>query len=460
MEYESLLKKAVKLGADYADLRIADFNVQNIISENSSLSSVQNNDLYSYGVRAFIKGAWGTSFGNDITNLEKSIKTAVKLAKLSSGRINEKFDLKDFPVYRENVKSKAKIDPRDISVEEKIKHVIEYDKNLNEKPVVSRTISLGFVSGTNEFYNTDGSEIKEEKLSLRFYAQIAAKEGNKIQKAFDRRGLMAGYERFERMDTNKFCSDLKESVKRLLHAEKAPAGKMPIVIDPVLCHVFFHEAVGHACEADAILEKVSVLRGKLGKKIAPDFLTLSDNPNVPEENGFYKYDSEGMRGKEAMLIKKGILSEFMNSRETASKMNAKPNGHGRAENPSMMPCPRMSNTVLYPGKYKFEELLENIKHGVYAKGSSGGVVNPVDGNFLFNSQEAFLIENGKLTRPLIDVSFGGNILDTLKNVEKIGRDQIPCLVGGYCGKKGQLVPVCGKTPSIKISEAIVGGANK
>jgi len=126
----------------------------------------------------------------------------------------------------------------------------------------------------------------------------------------------------------------------------------------------------------------------------------------------------------------------------------------------MMPCPRMSNTVLYPGKYKFEELLENIKHGVYAKGSSGGVVNPVDGNFLFNSQEAFLIENGKLTRPLIDVSFGGNILDTLKNVEKIGRDQIPCLVGGYCGKKGQLVPVCGKTPSIKISEAIVGGANK
>jgi len=459
MELSKELEKAVKLGADYADLRITNVSAQGINSDNSNVNSIQNNTTQNYGVRAFIKGAWGFTYGTDINNLKNSIKTAVKLAKLSSKNIKERFKLADFPVYKEHVKAQVKIKPIDVPLEDKIKRILEFDKLLERKPIINRTVTANFYSGMLEFYNTEGSEIKEEAVSFSFFINVVGKEGVKIQKAFDRVGVTAGYERFESIDQEKFCNGLHESIKRLLHADSAPAGKMPIVIDQDLCHVFFHEAVGHACEADAILEKVSILRGKSGKKIAPDFLSLSDDPNVRHVNGFYKYDSEGMLGKEAKLIKNGVLNEFMNSRETASKLGVEPNGHGRAESPLMIPYPRMSNTVLYPGDYKFEELFDGIRLGVYAKGSSGGVVDPNNGNFLFNSQEAFLIENGKITKPLTDVSFGGNIIETLMKVEKIGNDQIPLIIGGRCGKKGQLVPVCGKCPSIKISEAMVGGTN-
>jgi TldD protein len=457
MELGRQIARARELGAQYADLRISSFNGQGIVVENSTVSSLQDNNAFFYGVRAFVKGAWGLSFGTDIAKLEESIKTAVKLAKLSSSKTKESFRLMEFPIITDKVKTWAKLKPEDIALEEKVKRVLEFDKLLKVKPVVNRTTAVNFSSGFNEFYNTDGSEISEQRIAFRIYSQAVGKEGKNIQNASNRVGMVAGYEEFAGIDPGKFTKEILESLNRLLKAEHAPAGHLPVVIDPILCHVFFHEALGHGCEADAVIEKRSVLADRRGQKLAPEWLTVSDDPGVAGENGNYKYDSEGIPGKEAFLVKEGVLSEFLNSRETASRLGLEPNGHGRAETPMVMAYPRMANTVVYPGKFKFEELLEGIKLGVYAKDSSGGVVEPNNGNFLFNAQEGWLIENGKLTKPLKDVSFGGNILEILPKVERVGDDQIPCRVGGWCGKKGQRVPVCGKAPSIMISEAMIGG---
>jgi TldD protein len=271
--------------------------------------------------------------------------------------------------------------------------------------------------------------------------------------------MMAGYELFKGLNKEKLVEETYQKLKRSMIAKQAPAGRFPVIIDSELCEVFFHEAVGHACEADAVLEKSSILGDKLGKKIAPSSLTLVDTPRVKTEFGYYKYDDEGIPANETVLIKNGILNSFMQSRETASIMNKIPTGNGRAESPAAIPYPRMSNTYLKPGKYQLKELLDGVKLGVYAKGSSGGVVEPNNGNFLFNAEEAFLIENGKITTPLSDVSLAGNILFILPRIEKIGKDAKCTYFGGRCGKKGQWVPVGGKAPHIKISEAMVGGQN-
>lgn len=136
-----------------------------------------------------------------------------------------------------------------------------------------------------------------------------------------------------------------------------------------------------------------------------------------------------------------------------------PTGNCRAESAIDFPYPRMSNIVLYPGKFQVNELFEGIKKGVYAKSSTGGIVEPTSGNFLFNTKEAYLIENGEITKPLLDVSFGGNILEILNKIEKIANDSKVIFGGWKCGKKSQTVPVGGKSPHILISEAMVGGKN-
>jgi TldD protein len=208
-----------------------------------------------------------------------------------------------------------------------------------------------------------------------------------------------------------------------------------------------------------VLEKSSVLGDKLGKKVASEHLTLVDTPNVLNEHGHFRYDDEGTPAGETFLINNGVLTTFMNSLESASLMDVNPTGNGRAMDPGHKPIPRMTNTVLKPGQYNKAELFEGIKKGIYAKGSNGGVVEPTNGNFIFNAEEAFLIENGKITKPLRDVSLAGNILEILPKITKIANDDVPNFFGGRCGKGEQWVPVGERTPHILISEAIIGGAN-
>jgi TldD protein len=460
MGYFSQCSKILeKNGIKYSDLRINRFCSETIVVEDENVSSIKENENTSYGIRVFYNGAWGFVYGNDLKRINHSCERAIKLAKLGSRQIKTKFEIKDLKTLNDIVQPMKQTNPMDVDIADKIKKLMNLNASLKRKNVKNRTSTAAFSVSEEEFYNSVGSEILQTKYHMGLRSTIVGKEGNEIGRAVERTGKMSGYEQFEVIDEKEVADRIYESLLRALKAEHAPAGKFPIIVDNELCEVFFHEAVGHACEADAVLEGTSVLGDKLGRKIAPQYLTLVDTPLVNLENGYYKYDDEGAKSQETVLINDGILNKFMQSLETASRMKTEPTGNGRAESPASTPYPRMSNTVLLPGDYSFDELIEGIKSGIYAKGSSGGVVEPNNGNFLFNAQEAFLIKNGKLTVPLKDVSLCGNILDILPKIEKIGKDDKPTFYGGRCGKKGQLVPVGGKAPHIKISEAMIGGQN-
>ena len=217
-----------------------------------------------------------------------------------------------------------------------------------------------------------------------------------------------------------------------------------------------HEALGHATEADLILQNDSILKDKLNTKIASDIVNIFDDATIKDGFGYYPYDVEGVKTKPNQLVKDGELVSLLSSRETASKLNMKSSGNARSIIADA-PIVRMSNTYLQPGDMTFEELIEDIPDGIYLKGSRGGQVDTGKGIFQFNAAEGFKIENGELTIALRDVSLSGNILETLNNVEALGNDFK--LSVGFCGKDGQTAPVGDGGPHTRINDAMVGGSS-
>ena len=230
---------------------------------------------------------------------------------------------------------------------------------------------------------------------------------------------------------------------------------MPLIADRDLTGVYIHEALGHPCEADLVAAGDSCLDGKLGHKIGSDIVTVIDDPTIRGGYGAHPIDDEGLDTTEKCLIKNGILTEYLNHRETAAHFDLKPNAGARAQDGLHHPLVRMSNTLIHGGTHAdLDELVEDLDYGVYACGSRGGQVDTGRGSFQFAAQEAWLIENGEITKPLKDVSVSGLTLQILKNVDGLTKES-KLAAPGFCGK-GQTVPVGDGGPIMRISEALVG----
>jgi len=228
-----------------------------------------------------------------------------------------------------------------------------------------------------------------------------------------------------------------------------------VIADPELAGVFAHEAVGHACEGDHVITGESVLQNKIGQTIGSEHVTIYDDPTYPHGWGSFKYDMEGVLARKRLLIERGILKEFITNREVAAKLGVASNGGARAQSYAFRPIVRMSNTCIATGDHTFEEMLEDIDHGIYLKGTRGGQVDPAKGTFQFSAMEAFMIEHGKITTPLLDVSLSGLTLETLKNIDAVAKDFDIHI--GYCGKEAQSVPAGDGSPHVRIRNAVVGG---
>jgi TldD protein len=224
---------------------------------------------------------------------------------------------------------------------------------------------------------------------------------------------------------------------------------MNVLMDSKLAGVFIHEAFGHAAEADHVLQGSSILSGKIGETIAGKNVTIVDDPTI-EEFGFFPFDDEGVKAERKILVENGILKSYLHSRETAKKLKGKP-GNARSEGIDF-PIVRMSNTFLMPGDYRFDELLELCRNGVYLIGSKGGETNPATGYFHFSAQYGYIIRNGEISEMIRDVGLMG-YLEILNNI-KIGRNLN--FDPGFCGKASQTVPVADGSPEI-LCRAKVGG---
>jgi|TARA_B100000315_G_scaffold260846_1_gene326217 TldD protein len=441
------VQKIFDLPARYIDITLQTSETNSILLKDGIAKDIASGKIEGISVRV-LNRIWNFVSTNNIDNI---FSLAEKACRGSNNGQEIKFS-PGMPV-EDNVKIKPKKDPLGTSLEEKIELMHEAEDELKGyKEVISSSISYADSKSINVYLNSEGSEIHSEYPRTIFSTYVFAKKNGKIQGASERLGGVGGLEHLK--EHTEVSNEAAAKAIRLLHAGEAPKGNHSIILDPRLNGVFMHEAVGHAVEADHVIQGESILESKLKKKIASSDVTLFDDPTLKNSFGFYHYDSEGTKAMKKAVIKDGLLNTYLHSRESASTMKQIKTGNARSQSFDHPPIVRMSNTYIEPKDYRFNEMLEEIDFGVYLKGSKGGEVDPARGVFQFNAEEGFLIEKGKLTTPIRDVSLSGRTLEVLHQINAVGRDF--GLHIGFCGKGSQMVPVGDGGPHVR-TFATVGG---
>jgi TldD protein len=445
--------KCIMQDIKFYDCRVIEGSSTSVVLDNGKIEEISRNFTRGAGVRALCGGSWGyTAVEGDI-DLKRGVDAASKLAfSMNASTPKEKVelaavsspDVKDLPEIR--------IDPRDIAIEEKVDLLKSIEEHAKVAGVHSTKVMYLESEFKVQYRSSEGLECEYELLNVGFAVSAVASENGVYQAGRESR-FGYGYELFETENVLELAGNAGKTAIELLKAKTPKGGEMPVVLDQELAGVFAHEAVGHASEADLVLEGDSILENRIGEQIASPLITIIDDPTL-HEFGYYPFDAEGSESKRTEIIRDGVFNSYLHSRETAAKLGGTP-GNCRAQGYSM-PVVRMSNTFIDNGDSKFEEMLEEVKNGMYLVGSRGGQVNTGEGIFQFNAEKGYLIKNGELSGLLRDVSLSGNILEILNYVTHVGNDLK--MTAGRCGKAGQLVPVSDGSPHIAISKALVGGA--
>ncbi len=442
------IEKALQLSARFIDITFQEAKSLNITTKDGVAKDISNGESSGFGVRVLDK-TWGFASSTEGNGLLEAATRALKAAQHGEESIS--FEPRDGVV--DKVRTKVKRNPLDVPIEEKIelgRRAFDSIKDL--KAVVSSSFTYvdSVISGV--YANSEGTRIEWNTTKTAFFGSVYAKKNSSLQVGSERRGATAG---FEFMDGPEGMAKLAaDKALRLLDAKAAPSGTFTVVLDPQLTGVFIHEALGHAVEADHVLNGESILEGRIGEMIASEHVTVYDDPTIEGSFGFYHYDSEGTPANRTTLIEKGVLEGYLHSRETSSALGMQNTGNARAQGFDCQPVVRMSNTFMGGGSHTLEELFEGVKHGVYLRGSKGGEVDTARGVFQFSAEEGFLIEGGRLSTPLRDVALSGETLQILNAVDAVGGGFDMHI--GFCGKEGQSVPVGDGGSPIR-TKASVGG---
>ncbi len=449
----SLPAELKKSRADYSEARLEESQTSHITYRGKGMESIGRATASGGNVRAMVKGGWGFTSFNSFDNVSDRVTLATEQAR-SAG--NSKSKLAKIEPAVEEVPSGVAKNPVEIPLAEKKKLLDEYNEIIWSIPQI-QTSTIGYSDSRKRvvFLNSEGSFITQERadVSLRLTA-IAAKDGEvqQVGLSLGSRGNFAAIE-----GLHKQVEEMAKHAVELLTAPQAKGGEYTVVLDPVLAGVFVHEAFGHLSESDFVYEN-DRLRDvmKLGKQFGVKDLNIVDSAAEPGLRGSYKYDDEGTLAVKTYLIREGKLVGRLHSRETAARMKEKPTGNARAINYRYPPIVRMTNTYIEPRDMSFEDIIADIKEGIYAKNWYGGMTSME--MFTFSAGEAYMIRNGKIAETLRPVMLTGNVFSTLKNIDAIGND-LDMNQGGGCGKGGQMpLPVSNGSPHIRIRQCLVGGS--
>ena len=258
---------------------------------------------------------------------------------------------------------------------------------------------------------------------------------------------------------NLYIDEAYHQASTNLEAIPSPAGMMPVVLGPGWPGILLHEAIGHGLEGDFNRKGTSAFSKLMGKQVAHSDITIVDDGTIQDRRGSLNIDDEGNPTQRTVLIENGILKNYLQDTLNAKLMNMQITGNGRRESYAHIPMPRMTNTIMTNGKHNPDEIIKSVKKGIYAPNFGGGQVDITSGKFVFSSSLAWLIEDGKITRPIKGASIVGNGPDILKKVSMVGNDSSLDTGVGTCGKDGQSVPVGVGQPTLKIDEILVGGSD-
>ena len=446
-------------GASYAEVRVVALTESTVAMRDGILEKAIPGQELGMTLRVLADGAWGVHSTTDLASLSDQIESTTRLAKAVAKRRaagERPKALAEVPIIQDETHWRSKLDVRHTELDQKMELMNDiYRGASGHDDIVSVRTGWSDEHIHTELMTTEGMDRVWSFQRSLIHGMVTARREGEVVSYRTRHGGQGGLEVIQEADLVQLGEEAQRAALRLLKAERAPSGKLPLIADKDLTGVYIHEALGHPCEADLVAAGDSCLDGKLGQTIGNDIVTVVDDPTIRGGYGAHPIDDEGLDTREKCLIKNGVLTEYLNHRETAHHFGIAPNAGARAQDGLHHPLVRMSNTLIQGGTHNdLDELIEDISYGVYACGSRGGQVDTGRGSFQFAAQEAWLIENGELTKPLKDVSVSGLTLQILKDVDGLTKDA-RLAAPGFCGK-GQTVPVGDGGPIMRISQALVG----
>jgi TldD protein len=304
----------------------------------------------------------------------------------------------------------------------------------------------------------DGTLAADVRPLVRLNVSVIMQADGRREQGYSGGGARAGLEYF--LDSDLPMQLAREAVRQAsvqMEADPAPAGTMPVVLGPGWPGILLHEAVGHGLEGDFNRKGVSAFSGRVGQKVASSLCTIVDDGTLAQRRGSLAVDDEGTPGQYNVLVENGILRGYMQDKLNARLSGVAPTGNGRRESFAHIPMPRMTNTYMLAGPHDPEEIIRSVDKGLYAPNFGGGQVDITSGKFVFSANEAWLIEKGKLTRPVKGAMLIGDGPQVLPRISMVGNDLQLDRGVGTCGKEGQSVPVGVGQPTLKIDELTVGG---
>ncbi len=409
------------------------------------------------GVRANSGEKTGFAYADDVhlPALLEAAKSARSIARSgNNGRLQAWQSRVIKPLYPD-------VDPiSSVTAAEKVELLREIDaftKTLDSR-VVQVSVNL---SGSHESIlvaASDGTLAGDIRPLVRLDVQVVAAEKDRHEQGFS--GAGGRYPLHELFNPERWQALARDAVRKALvnlEAGDAPAGQMPVVLGPGWPGVLLHEAVGHGLEGDINRKGTSAFAGRIGEMVASPLCTVVDDGTLERRRGSLSMDDEGTPTQCTTLIENGRLVGYMQDKLNARLMGQQPTGNGRRESFAQLPMPRMTNTYMLAGEHDPEEIIASVSKGLYAVNFAGGQVDTTSGKFVFSACEAYLIENGKISRPIRGATLIGNGPDVLARVSMVGNDLALDEGVGICGKEGQNVPVGVGQPTLKVDQLTVGG---
>jgi TldD protein len=447
------LDRALRRGGDFADVFVEQRRSTSIAMEDSRIERVQAGTEQGAGIRVVCGLSTAFAYTDELTEagLHRAAETAAAAAR--GGSDGAVIDLRERRVAEQTVA----IPPDGVDMGRKVELLRAADAAAREESAAVRQVTATYAEGIQSIIvaNSDGTLARDRRTRVRAFVQAVAARGGEVQSGYEAPGRATGFELFDQPVLTDAAREAARRATLLLDAEPAPAGTMAVVIGNDFGGVLFHEASGHGLEADHIAKRASVFAGQMGQLVASPLVTAVDDGTLEGAWGTLRIDDEGIPTQRNVLIEEGVLTGYMFDRLRARQDGRPSTGNGRRQSYQHIPMPRMTNTYILPGESTVEDLIAATPRGLYAKRLGSGQVNTVTGDFVFAVTEGYLIENGRITKPVRGATIIGNGPAALRKVDMVADD---CgLAPGTCGKEGQAVPVSVGQPHLRISELTVGG---
>jgi len=454
-EIPKILRAALANGGDFAEIFLEDRLSVSIGCEDNKIERVVSGTVRGAGLRVVIGEMTAYASTNDL-----SPSGLRDLAERVSKGISAPTGTYTFPeVYNNGFGKKSIKYPSSVSINDKVSKVLEGNEvawSVGDR-ITQVQVRYGDSQQRVIIANSNGLFASDERIYSIFLVQSVAKKDEIIQTGYEPAGGSVGFELFDEVAPATVARLSAERALKMLDAGPAPAGIMPVVISSEAGGTMIHEAIGHGLEADLVQKGLSIFTGKVGTKVASEEISVHDDATLAGKRGSFAYDDEGTPSERTVLVENGVLKTYMYDLNTAKKAGCKSTGNGRRESYRHKPIPRMTNTLIVPGSASPDAVVASTDNGLFVRRMGGGQVNTINGDFMFEVNEAHIIRDGEIKEPVRGASLIGNASKVLEQIDMVGND-----LGfgvGTCGKDGQGVPVSDAQPTLRIEGITVGGTH-